>query len=147
MAAYTLPNLSEMVPRTEVKHRTLDEMVMDEDGFAGFFPEDRFEIVKRPGMCFFASVFIALCHSLFVTLTCVALSRVLVINASRSLTEPNLYAIGRSRVILQCMRKYTTRVFAVTVRIIVCSALLVFCPPRVLLQVPVHAIRDDCIPS
>ncbi|KAJ7638245.1 hypothetical protein FB45DRAFT_902372 [Roridomyces roridus] len=29
------------------KHRTLDEMIMDADGFAGVFPEHKYEIVKR----------------------------------------------------------------------------------------------------
>lgn len=29
------------------KYASLDEMIMDADGFAGVFPEHKFEIVKR----------------------------------------------------------------------------------------------------
>ena len=29
------------------KHMTLDDMILDADGFAGVFPEHKYEIVKR----------------------------------------------------------------------------------------------------
>jgi len=34
-------------PQPGAKYRTLDEMIMDADGFAGVFPEHKYEIVKR----------------------------------------------------------------------------------------------------
>ena len=34
-------------PAAGGKHMTLDEMILDADGFAGVFPEHKYEIVKR----------------------------------------------------------------------------------------------------
>ena len=34
-------------PASSGKHSTLDEMIMDAGGFAGVFPEHKYEIVKR----------------------------------------------------------------------------------------------------
>lgn len=34
-------------PAPGSKHLSIDEMILDADGFAGVFPEHKFEIVKR----------------------------------------------------------------------------------------------------
>ena len=34
-------------PPPGTKYRSLDDIIMDADGFAGVFPEHKFEIVKR----------------------------------------------------------------------------------------------------
>lgn len=34
-------------PEAGGKHMTLDDMILDADGFAGVFPEHKYEIVKR----------------------------------------------------------------------------------------------------
>ncbi|KAI0063921.1 plasma-membrane proton-e [Artomyces pyxidatus] len=119
------------------KFRTLDEMIMDADGFAGVFPEHKFEIVKRLQ---------GLGHLCAMTgdgaNDAPALSRANVgiavegaTDAARGaadivLTEPGLstivHAIRGSRVIFQRMRNYAIYACAVTIRIVVCFAILAF---------------------
>jgi H+-transporting ATPase len=119
------------------KHATLDEMIMDADGFAGVFPEHKYEIVKRLQ---------GLGHLCAMTgdgaNDAPALSRANVgiavegaTDAARGaadivLTEPGLstivHAIRGSRVIFQRMRNYSIYACAVTIRIVVCFAILAF---------------------
>jgi H+-transporting ATPase len=119
------------------KHLTLDEMIMDADGFAGVFPEHKYEIVKRLQ---------GLGHLCAMTgdgaNDAPALSRANVgiavegaTDAARGaadivLTEPGLstivHAIRGSRVIFQRMRNYSIYACAVTIRIVVCFAILAF---------------------
>ncbi|KAF7426060.1 plasma membrane H+-ATPase [Pleurotus ostreatus] len=124
-------------PAPGSKHANLDEMIMDADGFAGVFPEHKYEIVKRLQ---------ALGHLCAMTgdgaNDAPALSRANVgiavegaTDAARGaadivLTEPGLstivHAIRGSRVIFQRMRNYSIYACAVTIRIVVCFAILVF---------------------
>ncbi|KAG8927920.1 plasma membrane H+-ATPase [Tulasnella sp. 419] len=119
------------------KHLTLDEMIMDADGFAGVFPEHKYEIVKRLQ---------GLGHLCAMTgdgaNDAPALSRANVgiavegaTDAARGaadivLTEPGLstivHAIKGSRIIFQRMRNYSIYACAVTIRIVVCFAILAF---------------------
>ncbi|KAF8888619.1 hypothetical protein BD779DRAFT_452595 [Infundibulicybe gibba] len=119
------------------KHATLDDMIMDADGFAGVFPEHKYEIVKRLQ---------GLGHLCAMTgdgaNDAPALSRANVgiavegaTDAARGaadivLTEPGLstivHAIRGSRVIFQRMRNYSIYACAVTIRIVVCFAILAF---------------------
>ncbi|TFY52141.1 hypothetical protein EVG20_g10688, partial [Dentipellis fragilis] len=119
------------------KFRSLDEMIMDADGFAGVFPEHKFEIVKRLQ---------GLGHLCAMTgdgaNDAPALSRANVgiavegaTDAARGaadivLTEPGLstivHAIRGSRVIFQRMRNYAIYACAVTIRIVVCFSILAF---------------------
>ncbi|KIJ36950.1 hypothetical protein M422DRAFT_178738 [Sphaerobolus stellatus SS14] len=119
------------------KHATLDEMIMDADGFAGVFPEHKYEIVKRLQ---------GLGHLCAMTgdgaNDAPALSRANVgiavegaTDAARGaadivLTEPGLstivHAIRGSRIIFQRMRNYAIYACAVTIRIVVCFAILAF---------------------
>ena len=119
------------------KHATLEEMIMDADGFAGVFPEHKFEIVKRIQ---------GLGHLCAMTgdgaNDAPALSRANVgiavegaTDAARGaadivLTEPGLstivHAIYGSRVIFQRMRNYAVYACAVTIRIVVCFAIMAF---------------------
>jgi len=119
------------------KHASLDEMIMDADGFAGVFPEHKYEIVKRLQ---------GLGHLCAMTgdgaNDAPALSRANVgiavegaTDAARGaadivLTEPGLstivHAIRGSRVIFQRMRNYSIYACAVTIRIVVCFAVLAF---------------------
>jgi len=119
------------------KFNSLDEMIMDADGFAGVFPEHKFEIVKRLQ---------SLGHLCAMTgdgaNDAPALSRANVgiavegaTDAARGaadivLTEPGLstivHAIRGSRIIFQRMRNYAIYACAVTIRIVVCFAILVF---------------------
>ncbi|KAF9051686.1 ATPase [Panaeolus papilionaceus] len=116
---------------------TLDEMIMDADGFAGVFPEHKYEIVKRLQ---------ALGHLCAMTgdgaNDAPALSRANVgiavegaTDAARGaadivLTEPGLstivHAIQQSRIIFQRMRNYSVYACSVTIRIVVCFAVLAF---------------------
>jgi H+-transporting ATPase len=120
------------------KFNSLDDMIMDADGFAGVFPEHKFEIVKRLQ---------ALGHLCAMTgdgaNDAPALSRANVgiavegaTDAARGaadivLTEPGLstivHAIRGSRIIFQRMRNYAIYACAVTIRIVVCFSILVFC--------------------
>ncbi|KAK7044324.1 plasma membrane ATPase [Favolaschia claudopus] len=119
------------------KHASLDEMIMDADGFAGVFPEHKYEIVKRLQ---------GLGHLCAMTgdgaNDAPALSRANVgiavegaTDAARGaadivLTEPGLstivHAIRGSRIIFQRMRNYSIYACAVTIRIVVCFAILAF---------------------
>ncbi|GMK59655.1 hypothetical protein CspeluHIS016_0802610 [Cutaneotrichosporon spelunceum] len=124
-------------PEPGGKHANLDEMIMDADGFAGVFPEHKFEIVKRIQ---------ALGHLCAMTgdgaNDAPALSRANVgiavegaTDAARGaadivLTEPGLstivHAIYGSRVIFQRMRNYAVYACSVTIRIVVGFSLMVF---------------------
>lgn len=124
-------------PEAGGKHATLDEMILDADGFAGVFPEHKYEIVKRLQ---------ALGHLCAMTgdgaNDAPALSRANVgiavegaTDAARGaadivLVEPGLstivHAIRQSRVIFQRMRNYSIYACAVTIRIVVGFAVLVF---------------------
>ncbi|PPR06522.1 hypothetical protein CVT24_001441 [Panaeolus cyanescens] len=119
------------------KHASLDDMIMDADGFAGVFPEHKYEIVKRLQ---------GLGHLCAMTgdgaNDAPALSRANVgiavegaTDAARGaadivLTEPGLstivHAIRQSRIIFQRMRNYSIYACAVTIRIVVCFAILAF---------------------
>jgi H+-transporting ATPase len=124
-------------PAPGSKHASLDEMIMDADGFAGVFPEHKYEIVKRLQ---------GLGHLCAMTgdgaNDAPALSRANVgiavegaTDAARGaadivLTEPGLstivHAIRGSRIIFQRMRNYSIYACAVTIRIVVCFAILAF---------------------
>jgi H+-transporting ATPase len=124
-------------PAPGSKHSSLDEMIMDADGFAGVFPEHKYEIVKRLQ---------GLGHLCAMTgdgaNDAPALSRANVgiavegaTDAARGaadivLTEPGLstivHAIRGSRVIFQRMRNYSIYACAITIRIVVCFAALSF---------------------
>ncbi|KAK4683590.1 H+-transporting ATPase, partial [Tremellales sp. Uapishka_1] len=124
-------------PAAGSKHANLDEMIMDADGFAGVFPEHKFEIVKRIQ---------AMGHLVAMTgdgaNDAPALSRANVgiavegaTDAARGaadivLTEPGLstivHAIHGSRVIFQRMRNYAVYACSVTIRIVVCFAIMAF---------------------
>ncbi|GAA5982060.1 hypothetical protein JCM11641_004312 [Rhodosporidiobolus odoratus] len=119
------------------KHGSLDEMILDADGFAGVFPEHKYEIVKRLQ---------GLGHLCAMTgdgaNDAPALSRANVgiavegaTDAARGaadivLTEPGLstivHAIRQSRVIFQRMRNYSIYACAVTIRIVVGFAVMAF---------------------
>ncbi|EKD01498.1 plasma membrane H(+)-ATPase 1 [Trichosporon asahii var. asahii CBS 8904] len=140
-------------PEPGSKHANLDEMIMDADGFAGVFPEHKFEIVKRIQ---------ALGHLCAMTgdgaNDAPALSRANVgiavegaTDAARGaadivLTEPGLstivHAIYGSRVIFQRMRNYAIYACAVTIRIVVGFAIMAFAwkfdfPPFMVLVIAV----------
>ncbi|KAF8633141.1 hypothetical protein AX17_004642 [Amanita inopinata Kibby_2008] len=124
-------------PAPNGKHRSLDEMILDADGFAGVFPEHKYEIVKRLQ---------SLGHLCAMTgdgaNDAPALSRANVgiavegaTDAARGaadivLTEPGLstivHAIRGSRIIFQRMRNYSIYACAVTIRIVVCFSILAF---------------------
>jgi H+-transporting ATPase len=124
-------------PAPGSKHASLDEMILDADGFAGVFPEHKYEIVKRLQ---------GLGHLCGMTgdgaNDAPALSRANVgiavegaTDAARGaadivLTEPGLstivHAIRGSRIIFQRMRNYSIYACAVTIRIVVCFSILAF---------------------
>ncbi|KAI0696067.1 plasma-membrane proton-e [Cytidiella melzeri] len=124
-------------PQPGGRFNTLDEMILDADGFAGVFPEHKYEIVKRLQ---------GLGHLCAMTgdgaNDAPALSRANVgiavegaTDAARGaadivLTEPGLstivHAIRGSRVIFQRMRNYSIYACAVTIRIVVCFSILAF---------------------
>lgn len=137
-------------------YATLDEMILKADGFAGVFPEHKFEIVKRLQ---------ALGHLTAMTgdgaNDAPALSRANVgvavegaTDAARGaadivLIEPGLStiveAIRGSRIIFQRMRNYSIYACAVTIRVVVGFALMAFAwqfdfPPFMILIV---AILND----
>jgi H+-transporting ATPase len=119
------------------KHSTLDELILEADGFAGVFPEHKYEIVKRLQ---------SLGHLCAMTgdgaNDAPALSRANVgiavegaTDAARGaadivLTQPGLstivHAIRGSRIIFQRMRNYSIYACAVTIRIVVCFSVLAF---------------------
>ncbi|KAJ6536698.1 hypothetical protein DFH09DRAFT_1249792 [Mycena vulgaris] len=118
-------------------YANLDALILDADGFAGVFPEHKYDIVKRLQ---------GLGHLCAMTgdgaNDAPALSRANVgiavegaTDAARGaadivLTEPGLstivHAIRGSRVIFQRMRNYAIYACAVTIRIVVCFAILAF---------------------
>jgi len=124
-------------PSSRTNHSNLDEVILDADGFAGVFPEHKYEIVRRLQ---------ALGHLVAMTgdgaNDAPALSRANVgiavegaTDAARGaadivLTEPGLstivHAIRQSRIIFQRMRNYSIYACAVTIRIVVCFAVLAF---------------------
>jgi H+-transporting ATPase len=124
-------------PDPNGKFNSLDEMILDADGFAGVFPEHKYEIVKRLQ---------GLGHLCAMTgdgaNDAPALSRANVgiavegaTDAARGaadivLTEPGLstivHAIRGSRIIFQRMRNYSIYACAVTIRIVVCFSILAF---------------------
>ncbi|KAH8113836.1 plasma-membrane proton-e [Phellopilus nigrolimitatus] len=124
-------------PAPGSKYQNLDEVILDADGFAGVFPEHKYEIVKRLQ---------GLGHLCAMTgdgaNDAPALSRANVgiavegaTDAARGaadivLTEPGLstivHAIRGSRIIFQRMRNYSIYACAVTIRIVVCFAILAF---------------------
>ncbi|THG96573.1 hypothetical protein EW026_g5285 [Hermanssonia centrifuga] len=124
-------------PEPGGRFNTLDEMILDADGFAGVFPEHKYEIVKRLQ---------GLGHLCAMTgdgaNDAPALARANVgiavegaTDAARGaadivLTEPGLstivHAIRGSRVIFQRMRNYSIYACAVTIRIVVCFSILAF---------------------
>ncbi|KAM0754842.1 plasma membrane ATPase [Meredithblackwellia eburnea MCA 4105] len=119
------------------KYKNLDDMILDADGFAGVFPEHKYEIVKRLQ---------GLGHLCAMTgdgaNDAPALSRANVgiavegaTDAARGaadivLTEPGLstivHAIRQSRIIFQRMRNYSIYACAVTIRIVVGFAIMAF---------------------
>ncbi|KAN0065075.1 hypothetical protein ACQY0O_001570 [Thecaphora frezii] len=118
-------------------YKTLDEMILDVDGFAGVFPEHKYEIVKRLQ---------GLGHLTAMTgdgaNDAPALARANVgvavegaTDAARGaadivLTEPGLStiveAIRQSRVIFGRMKNYAAYAAAITIRVVVGFALLAF---------------------
>lgn len=125
------------IPPPGCPYATLDEMILKADGFAGVFPEHKFEIVKRLQ---------ALGHLTAMTgdgaNDAPALSRANVgvavegaTDAARGaadivLIEPGLStiveAIRGSRIIFQRMRNYSIYACAVTIRVVLCFALMAF---------------------
>ncbi|OAV98442.1 H+-transporting ATPase [Puccinia triticina 1-1 BBBD Race 1] len=124
-------------PEPGGKFATLDEMILDADGFAGVFPEHKYEIVKRLQ---------GLGHLCAMTgdgaNDAPALARANVgiavegaTDAARGaadivLTEPGLstivHAIRQSRIVFQRMRNYSIYACAVTIRIVVGFAVMAF---------------------
>ncbi|KAJ7937023.1 hypothetical protein B0H13DRAFT_2226484 [Mycena leptocephala] len=124
-------------PAADSPYRNLDQLIMEADGFAGVFPEHKYDIVKRLQ---------GLGHLCAMTgdgaNDAPALSRANVgiavegaTDAARGaadivLTEPGLstivHAIRGSRIIFQRMRNYSIYACAVTIRIVVCFAILAF---------------------
>lgn len=118
-------------------HESLDQMILDADGFAGVYPEHKYEIVKRLQ---------GLGHLCAMTgdgaNDAPALSRANVgiavegaTDAARGaadivLTEPGLstiiHAIRQSRIIFQRMRNYSIYACAVTIRIVLGFSVLAF---------------------
>nr|CAA05841.1 plasma membrane (H+) ATPase [Uromyces viciae-fabae] len=124
-------------PEPGGKFSSLDEMILDADGFAGVFPEHKYEIVKRLQ---------GLGHLCAMTgdgaNDAPALARANVgiavegaTDAARGaadivLTEPGLstivHAIRQSRIVFQRMRNYSIYACAVTIRIVVGFAVMAF---------------------
>ncbi|KAJ7131664.1 HAD-like domain-containing protein [Mycena crocata] len=124
-------------PAPDSPYTNLDELILDADGFAGVFPEHKYDIVMRLQ---------GLGHLCAMTGNgandAPALSRANVgiavegaTDAARGaadivLTKPGLstivHAIRGSRVIFQRMRNYAIYACAVTIRIVVCFAILAF---------------------
>jgi H+-transporting ATPase len=116
---------------------TLDDLILDADGFSGVFPEHKCEILKRLQ---------GLSHLCAMTgdgvndtpaLSCASVGIAVegATDAARGaadivLTEPGLspivHAIRESRIIFQRMRNYSIYACAVTIRIVVCFSILAF---------------------
>lgn len=119
------------------KHMTLEEMILDADGFAGVFPEHKYEIVKTlqglGHLCAMTGDGANDAPALSKANVGIAVEGAT--DAARGaadivLTEPGLstivHAIRQSRVIFQRMRNYSIYACAVTIRIVVCFSILAF---------------------
>ena len=124
-------------PAPGSKHASLDEMILDADGFAGVFPEHKYEIIKRlQGLDHFCAMTGDGANG------APTLSRANVgiavegaTDAARGaadivLTEPSLSTIVHSihsfHIVFQRMRIYLFYACAVTIRIVVCFSILAF---------------------
>ncbi|KAJ7273941.1 hypothetical protein C8J57DRAFT_1128045 [Mycena rebaudengoi] len=119
------------------KHLSLDEMIMDADGFAGVFSEHKYEIVKRlqglGHLCAMtgdgANDMPALWRA-NVGFAVEGATDAVRGAADIVLTEPGLsaivHAIRGSRIIFQRMRNYSIYACAMTIRIVVCFSILAF---------------------
>ncbi|KAF8343335.1 plasma membrane H+-transporting ATPase [Amanita rubescens] len=124
-------------PAPGCRFNTLDDLILEADGFAGVFPEHKCEILKRLQ---------GLGHLCAMTgdsakdppaLSCanVGIAVEGATDAARgaadiALTEPGLspiiHAIRESRIIFQRMRNYSIYACAVTIRVVVCFSVLAF---------------------
>lgn len=143
-------------PPAGSKYSSLDDMILDADGFAGVYPEHKYEIVKKLQ---------SLGHLIAMTgdgaNDAPALARANVgiavegaTDAARGaadivLTEPGLstivHAIRQSRIVFQRMRNYSIYACAVTIRIVVGFSIMAFAfqfdfPPFMVLVI---AILND----
>ncbi|CAH7668823.1 putative plasmamembrane-ATPase [Phakopsora pachyrhizi] len=124
-------------PKPCRKFSTLDEMILDANGFAGVFPEYKYEIVKRlEGLGHLC----AMTRDGYNDAPALARANVGIAvegatDAARGaanivLTEPGLstivHAICQSRIVFQCMRNYSIYTCAVTIQIVVGFVVMAF---------------------
>jgi hypothetical protein len=124
-------------PAPGSKHASLDEMILDADGFAGAFPKHKYKIVKRlqglSHLCAMtddgANDAPALSHA-SVSIAVEGATDATHDTADIVLTEPGLstivHVIHGSCIIFQRMRNYSIYACAVTIRIVVCFAIPAF---------------------